>query len=380
MHLYKDPKHPINAWNSVDVLVDGFLQQGHVLDVAKDGLVIDFHCAGQRAQLVKYGSIFRFPSSSSSAKDSLPSTAVVQVLLHRSPDGAWIWYPGTLVGLGDYHHQRFVCVQVEVPLYGTILEMVPRVQVRPHPADADWEGGRVMDKDFVVCFDRLPEAHRAGGSPIFVEILKGELEREFPIVCIALCPRERSLRYLQRQDGWPLSFSQLRDVFTWVLVKEKAQSGSRRARQLTGITTDTPGKGEGMPLPPVLLLEVFRSLDSIERFRYRRVCPLWHTLLTTDGYFSDVYVYGSSEYTCWPAGLIKCLTRSTRVLVLDELMLGDAIGISGLIRHLLNGSRLQAVVFYGCEFSPGFGAPVGAGSLMGRLTGLVVQWSVADRV
>ncbi|XP_055337372.1 uncharacterized protein LOC129587588 [Paramacrobiotus metropolitanus] len=388
MHLYRDDKHPINAWNAVDVLVDGLLQHGHVVNVAKDGLIIDFHCAGQRAQLIKYGRIFRFPSSSSSiiSDDTLPPATAVQVLLHHPPDGAWIWYHGTIVGLADYLNKSFECVQV--PLLDAIQELVPRGQVRPPPADGDREGCRVMEKDFVVRCARLPDACAADGSQLVREIFQKKLARGFNIVCVSLSVPKRTLQYLQRQDARPLKSKDLEEVYTCSQLNGTRPSPSRSEHEAAASITAPPGDGDGIPLPPVLLLEVFRSLDSIRRVRCRRVCALWNTLLITDGYFPDVRVSGNAEYGVLPyyaddylvtACLLKRLTRATAVVVLANLgSHNEPNHLISLIDHIIDGSRLRAVVFHQCEFSLNLGLTFP--HLMGDITSLVMGCSKCGQV
>ncbi|XP_055355900.1 uncharacterized protein LOC129601184 [Paramacrobiotus metropolitanus] len=214
MHVYGDNRHHSNAWNAVDVLVDGLLQHGDVIDVAKGGLIIDFRRAGHRAQFVKYGRIFRFSNSQEA------SATAVQVLLHRLPDGAWIWYPGTTVDMGDYHNEHLVCVQV--PLYGTIPELVPRDQVRPPPADGEWEKFRVLEKDFVVRLGKLPDACGADGSQLAGEIFQRDLALWFDVWCISLSQCKRTLQYLQRQDASPVKSRRLEPTHSF-----GCQSGNR---------------------------------------------------------------------------------------------------------------------------------------------------------
>ncbi|XP_055337373.1 uncharacterized protein LOC129587589 [Paramacrobiotus metropolitanus] len=128
--------------------------------------------------------------------------------------------------------------------------------------------------------------------------------------------------------------------------------------------------GDGMPLQPVLLLEVFRALDSIRRCRCRRMCPLWNTLLCTDGHFADVRVSGhkagygavshySHAYTYWlVAGAIKCLRSTTRMVVLSQLHSGNLrqhIHMTGLLQCLVSSGRLRALVFHDCTFYMGAG-------------------------
>ncbi|XP_055346532.1 uncharacterized protein LOC129594009 [Paramacrobiotus metropolitanus] len=97
------PELPIN---SVDVLgEDGVLRYGHVVDVADNGLVIDFHCADRRRELVHFNNVFLATSRPLSGKDlakiyaAAPPGPRMDVRWRQSPADPWVWFPAELVNL-----------------------------------------------------------------------------------------------------------------------------------------------------------------------------------------------------------------------------------------------------------------------------------------
>ncbi|XP_055349946.1 uncharacterized protein LOC129596637 [Paramacrobiotus metropolitanus] len=358
MLVFKDD---VTAWNAVDVLVDGLLQHGHVINVAEGGLIIDFGCATQRAQFVEYGRIFNGQYKDNWKDDML-------VLLPRT-DGAWVWYPGQVVSLGDCDYDGAQCVEVQRP-HGPVRELVHWPQLRAPPTKEDLEGMlRVAPGDFVIRSCPLPGAYWADGSQRLGELFKYRLKDEHAVVCKSLL--SQTFLYLQCRTATPLDaesakfeFDEARDDIDsgylpqtgeWMRwqgaittpKKKRKVSGQRQLRRL--------------PLPPELLVEIFHSLDSIGRLRCRRVCHAWNTLLTTDTYFPDVRVSGGeAEYTdgefeddglYWLIScLLKCLNSTTKVVVINQMIGEECTKSAGLIRHLLNGHRLAALVFYDCEF------------------------------
>ncbi|XP_055348489.1 uncharacterized protein LOC129595489 [Paramacrobiotus metropolitanus] len=112
MFLYENKSvacHPVYQWNSVDLLTEnGLFQHGEVIDVAENGLIVDFRCSGQRAQFVNYdniflGSLIPCCAGYSHCNDELrrhpkaTENARVEVLCRSQPGAAWLWYPGRLL-------------------------------------------------------------------------------------------------------------------------------------------------------------------------------------------------------------------------------------------------------------------------------------------
>ncbi|XP_055356593.1 uncharacterized protein LOC129601745 [Paramacrobiotus metropolitanus] len=120
-----------------------------------------------------------------------------------------------------------------------------------------------------------------------------------------------------------------------------------------------------MRLPAEILVAVFQALDSIERVRCRRVCPLWNDILTTDAHFPDVRVSGTyAQYTCgdYPRNgmywVIACLMKSlgpcTKVAVVSRENLHDGLGLSAPFHHALPpGRRLPVLVLHDCGVGVG---------------------------
>ncbi|XP_055353165.1 uncharacterized protein LOC129599057 isoform X3 [Paramacrobiotus metropolitanus] len=152
MHIYGHEDGAVYAWNSVDVLVDGVLQHGRVINAAKTGLVVDFECRIQRVQFIEYGRAFHMikpPYDLDARRDR-----DVQVLLRADPEGPWRWFRGAMVPGGDLSSRvNAYIVEAEMP-HGTIKELLPRQQVRRPPSDDQL--AQVWPKEFVMRECELP--------------------------------------------------------------------------------------------------------------------------------------------------------------------------------------------------------------------------------
>ncbi|XP_055353197.1 uncharacterized protein LOC129599082 [Paramacrobiotus metropolitanus] len=330
MFVFKDREQKLLAWNTVEALVDGQLQHGNVVDVAEGGLMVEFGCGTQRAQLIEYGRIRRiFPDFRSQPPTLRTTTTEVLVLLRHDPDDAWIWYPGKRIPLGDCWYNFLDLVEVQRP-HGIVREIVPHTQVRLTPTDEDVKRRLVREGDFVVRSCPLPAGYWADGSQLPREIFKSELNQRWRVVCTSVL--SQTFDYLQRQTDKPVTHEILNLAYKAATEEARARISCRCLRLLRQMTVRTSsrkrktdgGSRTSLPLPAELMVEVFQSLDSIGRFRCRRVCHLWNTVLTTDAYFPDVRVSGSdTEYgdlQCtyamgyWVvAGLLKCLSNATKV-------------------------------------------------------------------
>ncbi|XP_055344443.1 uncharacterized protein LOC129592431 [Paramacrobiotus metropolitanus] len=364
MLLYGD-EGSVCVWNSVDVLVEGQLQHGRVINVADGGLIIDFQCASQRAQFVAYGRIFRcYPNW-------LIPTDDVQVLLRRRADAAWLWYPGNVVDL-DFEDAN--CVEVSLP-HGTVRELLPWEQVRPPLSHVDLEERRVMPGHFVVRWCRLAVPHWAGVSQRVGQIFRWELQRRCDALCI--CVKNQTMDYLQRQIDNPLTTEQVEGVYKLARMAKRSDVTSgpivpvfphrvvpsvaplRRKRKLSG------GDRDGVPLSVELLVEIFQSLNSLGRVRCRRVSSLWNALLTTDAYFPDVRVSGhwldydalhyAEHTTYWAAVcLLKCLRHATKTVVLSHLDVSEWRELTAVINYIRPARRLPVLVLCGCDLGEPF--------------------------
>ncbi|XP_055349882.1 uncharacterized protein LOC129596581 [Paramacrobiotus metropolitanus] len=299
MLVYGDNEHNVCGWNTVNVLVDGLLQHGRVINIVDTGLIVDFGCATQCAQFVASGRIFH-----SEYFDNRPDAGddAVQVLLRPHPTAPWTWYPGKILALGGYSTRDCDAHFVEVTLpYGTIRELLPCFQVRRPPTDAEYQEGRVEKNDFLIRCCPLPAAYWSDGVPAVHERFQAGLSRRYDVLCTVVL--SQALLYLQCKLDTPLTIQQVEDVYgeakngTPEICSAGLWSPMINASILKGrfscLYEDVEIPRPSPPLAIHLWVEIFQTLDSIERVRCRRVCPLWNTLLTTDVYFPDVRVSGS---------------------------------------------------------------------------------------
>ncbi|XP_055354699.1 uncharacterized protein LOC129600260 [Paramacrobiotus metropolitanus] len=324
------------TWNAVDVLVDGLLQHGKIVNLAEGGLIIDFECIAQRSQFVAFGPVFRCddePRYWDIPKDGQP----MQVLLRQHPDAPWTWYPGKTVPLDGYCFREAAFVQVQLP-HGTVEELIGRKQVRPALRGGNYEDlRRVAPHDFVIRACPLPVGYWSEASPQLEKILKSGVNERYRVLCTTVL--SQTLCYLQGPSAphhITLTPGQLQEQCD-IAKQELASDGSISAPLGTGCLGATftarkkrkvAARRRCLPLPTELLLEVFQALDSIERFRCRRVCYVWNSILTTAAYFPDARVSASTNYDknhSWEgiywvqACLLKCLTNATKIAVISNL-------------------------------------------------------------
>ncbi|XP_055350077.1 uncharacterized protein LOC129596752 [Paramacrobiotus metropolitanus] len=371
MFAYANETRYAQRWNAVDVLVDGGeLVHGEVINMVQGGLIIDFQCAEHRAQFVEYGSIFHCD------KNFKRDGEDAEILLRRHPDGAWIWYPGRFLEYPLRHSYRDAeFVEVQRPQGITIRELVPLEQVRAPSSKADLEERRVGDQHFVVrCYPWSAEDF-ADGDLRWRETFLYVMQRECHVICTSVCSQRLIRFYLELQKDQPLDAQRVKGVYyeTKKLEREDSLLGTWQwiVRHVTvgafNAKTQTPDRDGvvGLSLPPELLVEIFQSLDSIERIRCRRVCSLWNILLSTPAYFRDVRVSGNVTHygkklhfymehinrIYWiVACFVKFVNSSTQRIVLADLDAIQCTEVTGLIKKLAKTTPIPPLIFYGCSF------------------------------
>ncbi|XP_055354672.1 uncharacterized protein LOC129600236 isoform X2 [Paramacrobiotus metropolitanus] len=197
-------------------------------------------------------------------------------------------------------------------------------------------------------------------------MLKVRVNKRYSVLCTAVL--SQTLLYLQEQYGTPLTPEQLEECDEAKHEQMRDMSLPPPAQQATGChgalrtggkKRKAAGKPRCLPLPTELLLEVFQSLDSIERIRCRRVCHAWNSILTTATYFPDVRVSGQAGYyedfswdgTYWMlACLFKCITSATKMVVISNLDRNGFWHVAVPIKRVFNEHRqIPLVVLYKCE-------------------------------
>ncbi|XP_055350645.1 uncharacterized protein LOC129597203 [Paramacrobiotus metropolitanus] len=360
MHIYEDHTGCVRlgAWNAVDVLVDGGLQYGHITNVVEGGLIIDFGCATQRMRFVEYQNIFN--SQTANFVHPLPGEEA-QVLLRHRPDSAWAWYSGARLSASTANGKF---VEVHLP-HGTTKELVPSSQVRPlalSPTVSSFSYNlRVREKDFVVRSCSLPADFWSRGSRVLRETFKHLLNSEHKVLCTLL---SQMLLYLQRGTDTPLQPDTVEALYLkakdyekigrtplWILEETETKEPDRKRK--------TCGKRNiGLPLSVELLVEIFQSLDSINRFRCRRTCGLWNRILTTAAYFPDVCVvcYAEEEdclssavnaYFSMASCLLKCTDTHTKTLVFAHMDWPQLLNASSVLESDI---CIPKIIFYHCSF------------------------------
>ncbi|XP_055330593.1 uncharacterized protein LOC129582976 [Paramacrobiotus metropolitanus] len=364
MPFYGNEEGDVTRWNAVEVRSDdGILQHGDVINVAEGGLIIDFHCAHQRAQFVEYKRTFHSRSSPRYSE----SERNLEVLQRRYPDGAWIWKTGRIPTVG-----QFVCEDaqlMELQLTGgTVKQLVPTSQIREPPSQTDLKERRVRKNDFVVRCCRLPGGYWGDSSQLLKHIFENRLSRRYSVVCTSLL--SQTVLYLQDRNAVPLTSDQAKETYCWAKKDVEAgpsvDMGTRALHRQWNSAAQKPrkvsvGMETSLPLPDKLLVETFGSLDSIGRIRCRRVCSLWDSILSAEVNFPDVRVSGGHpdfgvltdayQGIYWAAScLVKCLSSRTKVIVITDVSSDRCSDLATLINTLLTPATIPMLVFYGCDW------------------------------
>ncbi|XP_055330755.1 uncharacterized protein LOC129583074 [Paramacrobiotus metropolitanus] len=383
MPVYGD----VLRWNAVDVRGDDeLLQHGDIINVVEGGLIIDFHCANQRARFIEYTRTFLcpfMPRKIEAEKEDL------QVVLRRYPDGAWIWYPARTPV-----HGRFKCADAELMeiqlTEGTVRQLVPVGQIRAAPSPTNLKWHCVPKGAFVVRSCSLPAAYWLRGSQLLGEIFKRKLSQHYKVWCTSLL--SQTVLYLQRATDSPLTSEQVESMyydakmavaygtsFDVKLLQLQWEREATKPRKVSG------NRNRSLPLPVELLVEVFQSLDSIERIRCHRVCSLWDRILAIEANFPDVRVsIGHPDYGMlnWASRgiygaalcLLKCLSRRTKMVII--MRCDDCFdSLAQLIASILAPDTVPTLVFYQCWWRD----DDSVGDIVNGIVEELVECSVCER-
>ncbi|XP_055353203.1 uncharacterized protein LOC129599087 [Paramacrobiotus metropolitanus] len=334
---YNDNKsQSMYAWNAVEVLVDGLLQLGRVINVVKKGLLIDFGCASHRKKFFKWEHVFHATRVFDPLDTLLDPN--VQVLLRAGADCPWKWYPGIALSPGDERSYlaNLYIVEAQLP-HGTVRELLPRNQVRRPPSDADLVSRRVQENDFVLRSCPMPSAW-PGAADLLREIFPLILPRARRVLYRMV--QNDSLLYVQLGSDCALLPNELEELFH--RTKEKLAGvgfpndvwvRTSLGRQLIDGSLPVAGQRQPHPVPSHL--------------------PLWNALLTTEADFPDVRVSGRKEDCPLPTMqplfwmltcLLHCVNSNTKTVVLMHAKMDECEDAAAMIRFVVG--RTGTLVFY----------------------------------
>ncbi|XP_055335898.1 uncharacterized protein LOC129586598 [Paramacrobiotus metropolitanus] len=385
MHIYGDGEHSVNAWNAVDVLIDGLYHHGLVLDAGESGLTIDFQCPDQHSQFIHYRSIFdnscaalpnwfdyipEYPALEQGRGTRGASVTMdVEVLLRTRSNRPWVWYPARLdrtfdsytMGLG-FH--LFVEVHCGNDVIRTVL---PRAQVRFPLSPEERKKKLVRIHDFVTRSVALPSSCAPSISPV----LLGLFARDFRGNHFIRVEKDHIV-YLQRQGAPSLDPQNIKKWFernkqsiqSYIDKGEKFPNEARICRRIptwkAPEVPDPPHHHDRLPPILELLTETLEALSTVDRVRCRRVCALWNDILTTEKNLKEVRVsYRDSIAPDLPwdamytvaATLLKYATHpSTEKLVIadvDEKLFSVTIL---LLEDVLKRSAITTVILANWQF------------------------------
>ncbi|XP_055353182.1 uncharacterized protein LOC129599070 [Paramacrobiotus metropolitanus] len=361
MFVYNEAERwrSLYAWNAVEVLVDGVMQLGKVVNLAEKGLIVDFGCAGQRSQFVEYHTVFQSQRLLTSGGAHV--NPGVQVLLRAGRDCPWAWYSGKALSLGtdsEGYLAGLVVVEVQLP-HGIVKELLPMNQGRRPLSESDLALLSVRDGGFVIRECSLPATYSGGFQPPF-EIHPIRLPRTRRVLCTAVLGDR--LLYLQHGVDRPLQPEELEELYNRMKKNGDIPENLIFSTQITVKGQDRHRQAKASCqlfqfLPSELLREVFQSMDSINRIRCRRVCALWNTVLTTDANLPDVRVSGRKEDSpssrmpplFWALNcLLHCVSGRAKWIVLANMEMSECDQADTLIRY--SAGRIQTLVFNRCSW------------------------------
>ncbi|XP_055355122.1 uncharacterized protein LOC129600613 [Paramacrobiotus metropolitanus] len=394
MHLYGGKRfqvHPVHQWNSVDVLTEsGLFQHGEVVEVAENGLIVDFRCSEQRSQFVSYDKIFDAGVAPRSEpyhnwleelqwNRALTTNACVQVLWRSHPGAAWLWYPARLLHRGFFFpFDSIGLVFAIVKLDGRLqTELFSAEQVRFRPSKEELAKRALKEGCFAVREQRLPADFLSTTTSQASDHFRQYLQLFEHVQVIAVL--SGTLKYVQRKDATPLTKEDVaekceesRNAFAQLQRREHQEKEVPGLRSLNAIEfpqkrklLDDDAQSEVewvLPTATHLLREIFHSLDSVSREKLRRVCPLWNDLLSDADSAKTVrisfsmnpffpqeeenftYVYGAV------AGLLKFINGSTQRLIIECVNAENLDGALAVIKWVLRDKHLKQLILHDVEF------------------------------
>ncbi|XP_055348463.1 uncharacterized protein LOC129595466 [Paramacrobiotus metropolitanus] len=369
----------VYQWNSVDVLTEnGLFQHGEVVDVAEDGLIVDFDCSGQRAQFVSCDKIFHSavaPSSTNFKKkyaeleESEESAAnhSVEVLYRSHPDAAWLWYPGRLLSPAMFFHpDKIGLIIVQLQQDGELqqAELFSLYQVR-FPLSKKLLAKRALQPNaFVLRECRLGRDHESTVPPGFVDRYGLIIQKTQRVHVVSITGR--SLMFFQRSDEQPLTeivknnYEAIREAIRKSEAEKRADLGLPssdigKKRQHPGDDDAQPHTGGVIPTAMHLLRETFDSLDTISREKLRRVCSLWNSILTGPGsgktvrisFATNPLVPPETKRVCGAVnGVSKCVSSETQRLIVEHVMSEAVENVLTVLGWMLRHVHIKQLILH----------------------------------
>ncbi|XP_055341856.1 uncharacterized protein LOC129590580 [Paramacrobiotus metropolitanus] len=368
--------------DSVDVWENsGLLRYGRVVDIADNGLFIDFLCPDRRCELTPFDRIFKMFSPACATDLDLGKVGErcpVEVLLRPNPRSPWTWTPAELcLKLRKSYWPGDVGVVQLLNAEGVAdgpLHVVPPQRLRqPRCNLASASGPRdraelrkYYGNKFASCVVRPGDFFR--GSVHLTAQLAGLSEEKQRRLLNDWLEATFSDQYC----GYPFRFARLMDDGrTWTYIERTLNQKTRFFRFANRLTTDLPwmiykalrldtdtrlavsndSDDDILRLPVEVLLGVFSHLDTVQQTRMRSVCSTWAAILESAVLLSLIVIPRQSDDAAdysLTATLANCLNSSTQRIIIiggDEgrvIKTGDVIG---LLSSRCGRLRLRAICF-----------------------------------
>ncbi|XP_055337325.1 uncharacterized protein LOC129587553 [Paramacrobiotus metropolitanus] len=317
----------------VDVVRSGGLpQRGMVWDVIPgQGVMVDFDYADQNRQLVPFDQCFKPPMRRDTYKFIRGDT--VSVLLQRSSDKPWCWYPAVFLA-----HLTQRTVFVEVNFNGKLkLEVVENCQARKAPTEYQPLTGNALYKHVVR--DRT-SARRTEADKQFWEKWGTN----------GLGYEGDKIKYTSTSNQ-PSPHRHARVLFSIIMRYRKETPSIKKTAntilEVTGGIDLDENQCSITELPVDLLNAVFTHLSVYDQLKCRSVCHTWDVLVASLlSYRLELNVDTCGERLL-TIRLHKLLLPATNVLILT----GNRTHVSGylplrILRKMLqlNGVKVSRIV------------------------------------
>ncbi|XP_055356547.1 uncharacterized protein LOC129601706 isoform X2 [Paramacrobiotus metropolitanus] len=376
------------SWNSVNVLGDdGLFRYGRVVDVADQGLYIDFLCPNRRREFAAFDRVFllddrRYWYSSDMVKEYPTPELPTQVLM-REASGAWTWFPAELLiparDIALAHYSTAVVYRGEPREYADVVPMArirwkaPTDGRRPPPTALP----RVGKWTFVKRSVKLPD-----GSP--TELVKAAVKDRknavlmnyyfdwFAVKTVGVAVVDGCVEYIQRRscavtgpDGiHPAKELKIVKRFHDVLLNSVSLMPQPQAR----ISISEEADAGVDVLSTDVWEEVFSHQDIMTQAKMRRVCATWNAILDSaslmanfvldSAALTEADVYGDIKPVYFLiSALFKNLNSSTQhVVVADRgrwMRERDIVEVCNTVNFIVQrsaGIMLKIVHLFGLNF------------------------------
>ncbi|XP_055355326.1 uncharacterized protein LOC129600770 [Paramacrobiotus metropolitanus] len=351
--------------NSVDVVGDdGMMRRGRVVDLAYDGLFVDFLCPTRHREFVPFGRLF--PPYKPYKKGN------------ESPMGPWIWFPGEAVvfGSGVPRDEQSIGPVVHVrrsPSGTPCTEIVPWNRIRRQESREPIRPGTFV-KDSVQLDDQFRSMAAEQAKTIIQRVNSEVNNRPFRSTMNVVSFVDARLDFIPFRDfsgppDWhyrPADRDSARSDVLRAFWTVDAELHGERSRKSKVPSEDPTNNAKMESLPLDLLVEAFSYLETAKQTELRRVCAAWNSIMDAPTLCACIMIRDVAEYL-WGRGFVDMATVFKRlhpgaqhVVLVHETSVTTDQRITGMMRlckiisyvaQQRPGIRLRNMVLRGFQFN-----------------------------